>query len=133
LASRRLWLREVVNPMQSARQFIEGYLSKQVHFYEVAAKALQAGPGLFGVEQAKAEVVLESSESKRGAVVTTSGQGEGYAMRYILRREAEGWCFKRVQKECGICRITERITGKLRNENCEYCRGGGWWPVEDEG
>ena len=77
--------------MQSARQFVEDYLKKQVRFYEIVARSFREGYILFDAEQAKAEVVLDASESKEDALVITSGQGEGYRTRYALRREDEGW------------------------------------------
>src|SRR5437667_5131561 len=109
--------------MQCARQFVEDYLKKQVRFYEIAARCFRKGNILFDAEQAKAEVVLDASESKEDALVITSGQGEGYRTRYALRRDDEGWSLTRVQMECGVCHITRR------NLNCEFCDGEGWRTV----
>ena len=111
-----------LNP-QSARQFVEDYLKKQARFYEAAARSLPEGGSLFDTEQAKAEVVLDVSESVEGALVITSGRGEGYRTRYALRPDGEGWSITRVHRECGVCYVTSK------KQDCQFCGGEGWKTV----
>ena len=102
--------------MKSARQFVEEYLGKEAHFWQVTAKWL---PGM-DWKQAGTARVLEASESDDEAIAIVSGPAEGYDMRYLLECEAKGWVIAEVQRECGVCHFTGR------NKDCQFCHGEGW-------
>jgi len=107
--------------MQSANQFIEDFLIKQAHFFQVA------GPLSCGLGE-RAEAVLEATESLTGAAVTTSGSGPGYRQKFILERKRDSWKIKEVQSECTACFIRAQLAGNANNESCEDCGGAGWCP-----
>jgi uncharacterized UPF0160 family protein len=109
--------------VKTADQFVEDYLSKQVHFFQVAGQ-LACNIG------SRRESILGVSESLMRAVVTTSGSGAGYRRRYILARKRDSWILKGLQKECGVCFMNAQFTGKATNESCEYCQGTGWCSLE---
>jgi len=120
--------------MQSARQFVEEHIKKELRFLAVAATCF--GGGWRDAEQAKARTVVDISELKKRAFVTISGPREGYRSRYVLRRVKTEWSIVKVQRECPLCHLRQSLlhNGTFAefelvgsNTNCEVCAGKGWW------
>ena len=100
--------------MQSAQEFVENYLGKEINFWKAASD-------FAGSESRHPPVVVEASESKTEAFVIVSDRDreDGYKKRFSLRRESGSWSLLRIQEQC-VCRISGH------QGDCEFCRGEGW-------